>query len=506
MNSKSSAFPKGIALRLTASERLPAESRLALSNSGTIELNGFTQTFRGLTDNGNVHLGAGTLRLHQSLTNADFSGQISGAGTVEILATDLTEQRFLSPNTYTGPTILRSSGKLALESNDALGPNPHLTIESGGLVTVDSADLRITTLAGEGTIHLATPSSTVNIDNFSNLALVGLISGPGNLEKNGFGQVALNNMMTYSGETRVRQGILFTQFGIPNSEVTIDAGAQLITSGTIASASVSGTLQPSLQAAGLLVVNGALTFESGAKLRMAIQDWNSLPGTGHNVIDCALLNFNSDATNPVAIDLTLPASLFNFEEAPRVFKLVRTAIGVINNFQLSSNVVINCMNNSSETLEGTWSLRVVDGDLEAVYTPDGFSGFEAWLADYDLGLLTGPNDDPDNDGIPNLIEFIIGGNPQNVNDSDKLPTSTVDATHIEFIFRRSTASAYLNPAVRHGIDLVTWDTAVHNENGVTISSQSDPHDPEIDLVTVRIPRDSAPRRFAQLFASLPSSP
>ncbi len=494
-------------LRLTASERLPAVSRVSVNNTGTFDLDGYTQTSRGLAGSGNVHLGAGNLRLQPTGTVATFTGEISGTGTVEVLST-VREQVFNSPNTYTGPTIVRSGGNLSLQSSNALGPNPALTIESGGSVTVDSAVLRVTSLAGGGSLDLSSPTSKLEIDNSSIVIWDGLVGGPGSLEKIGNFQAIFTNTATHEGTTRVRNGNFEARGGIPNSEVAVDAGASLFAQGVISGASISGLLQPSItnQAAGALTINGPLAFGSGATLNMRFQDWNGSPGTGHSVIECETLSFNSDTTAPVNIIVTLNSSLANFEEAPRSFKLIRTSSGVINNFQMSSNVIINLNNPSSVSPEGTWSLRVLDGDLEAVYTPEGFSGYEAWLAAYDLGLLTGPNDDPDNDGIPNLIEFIIGGNPEDVDDSGKLPTSTVDATHIEFIFRRSKASEYLNSAVRHGIDLVGWDTAMHNEDGVTISNESDPHDPEIDLVTVRIPRNAEPRRFAQLFAALPAEP
>lgn len=493
-------------LRLTASEQLPSASTFVLGG-GTLDLNGFTQTSAGIVGAGNINLGAGTLKIQAEASFIKtFSQSISGTGTLEIL-NSVGIQRFLSPNTYTGPTIVRSGGKLLLESDNALGPHSALTIETGGSVTVDSAVLRVSSLAGGGSLDLLSPTSKLDIDSPVVITLSGTINGAGTVEKNGNSQATLLATQFYSGETRVRQGILVARGGLPNSEVIVDTGAILSIQGAISGASVSGSLQPSInnQPPSTLDINGPLTFQSGGTLVMRIQDWNGSPGTGNSVIDCETLNFNSGPTPPVNINVILNEPLSNFEEAPRTFKLIRASSGVINNFQESSNVVINVTNGTASP-EGTWSLRVLNGDLEAVYTPAASPGYETWIADYDLGLLTGPNDDPDNDGIPNLIEFILGGNPENVDDSGKLPTSTVDATHIEFVFRRSAASAYLNPAVRYGINLVAWDTAIHNEDGVTISSESHPTDPDIELVTVRIPRSGEPRRFAQLLAELPVQP
>jgi autotransporter-associated beta strand protein len=119
----------------------------------------------------------------------------------------------------------------------------------------------------------------------------------------------------------------------------------------------------------------------------------------------------------------------------------------------------------------------------------------------------GPETDSDGDGIPNGIEFVIGGDPSGPasGSNDKLPTISTDATYLNFVFRRTDDSAGFDPYVEYGSTLSGWTEAEAGLDGVLISEDADFFAAGIDRVTVRIPRALATgsKLFARLRVDIP---
>lgn len=155
--------------------------------------------------------------------------------------------------------------------------------------------------------------------------------------------------------------------------------------------------------------------------------------------------------------------------------------------------------NKSALLEGNGTLNVTVGGTGGSY--------ESWAA---INGVTGvpSTDDSDADGLPNGVEFVLGGDPSGPgSDSNALrPTITLDATYINFVFRRSDDSAGYSPLVEYNSDLSsTWTTAQAGVNGVLIDEVNDGFGTGIDQVTVRIPRTLATgaKVFARLRVDIP---
>jgi hypothetical protein len=119
----------------------------------------------------------------------------------------------------------------------------------------------------------------------------------------------------------------------------------------------------------------------------------------------------------------------------------------------------------------------------------------------------GADTDSDNDGIPNGIEFVIGGDPSGPgSDSNALlPTITLDGTYLNFTFRRTDDSTSYNPVVEYGSNLTGWTDAEAGVGGVIINETNDGFGLGIDSVQVRIPRALAvdARLFARLNVTIP---
>jgi hypothetical protein len=128
------------------------------------------------------------------------------------------------------------------------------------------------------------------------------------------------------------------------------------------------------------------------------------------------------------------------------------------------------------------------------------SSYDAWA--YSKGLTGGPGAptdpaktaDPDKDGVANVLEFYLDGNPL-AGDAPNIQPSVAGGNLVLTYSRRDDAES-LNIVPQSGIDLTNWATLVNGVNGVVISVDERGADP--DLVTIRIPMGSEPRIFARL--------
>ena len=132
-------------------------------------------------------------------------------------------------------------------------------------------------------------------------------------------------------------------------------------------------------------------------------------------------------------------------------------------------------------------------------TPVAGSPFDTWL---DLNGLTGadraPTADPDQDGMANLLEYAIGGNPLAA-DSAKLPSATTQGDNLVVSFTRPTAVAGVSLTFEASTDLVNWPEtfAVGSSTEVTVT----PGQNGGEVVTLTLPKAGKPLRFVRLVAS-----
>lgn len=82
-------------------------------------------------------------------------------------------------------------------------------------------------------------------------------------------------------------------------------------------------------------------------------------------------------------------------------------------------------------------------------------GFASWIAGFQVGGQTGPNDDFDNDGLDNMVENILGSDPSVANTG----LSTVSGTANSVTFRHTRADSPatdLTATYEWSADLATW--------------------------------------------------
>lgn len=95
-------------------------------------------------------------------------------------------------------------------------------------------------------------------------------------------------------------------------------------------------------------------------------------------------------------------------------------------------------------------------------------GYDNWASNPDFALYEdqkGPDQDPDNDGLANLLEYSLGGNPS-ISDPGIAPELTLAGADMEISFERSVDSASDTTAViQWSTDLQSWPA----ENEIEVS-------------------------------------
>lgn len=203
-------------------------------------------------------LGAGNLKLGTLTTTAvnlidgNFSGVISGAGKVNIIAGGTgSPVIFSGANTYTGLTSIAAGKTLQLGTGAAGGSLAGNVANSGAL-----------TFSGTGT-------STVS----------GVISGGGTVVKGGQGTAILSGINTYTGNTTLNGGTLVINGSIATSTLVMNGGT-LKGNGTI----------------------GALNLTGGTAVA---------PGNSIGTLNVASVTFNSGSTYQAEVDPTGASDLIN---------------------------------------------------------------------------------------------------------------------------------------------------------------------------------------------------
>lgn len=198
-------------------------------------------------------------------SNGTFTSVIAGSGA--LIKEGGSTLTLTNTNTYTGATTIHV-GTLALGVASALSDDTAVSIASGATLQLAAASETVGSIAGAGAIdlgaHTLTAGGTGESTTFS-----GAISGTGALEKAGTGTLTLSGANTYSGGTMVSAGILrgtttSLQGNIANEATLVfDQG----TNGTFGGV-VSGTGNLTKEGAGSLTLTGVNTY-SGATMLSA---------------------------------------------------------------------------------------------------------------------------------------------------------------------------------------------------------------------------------------------
>lgn len=339
-----------------------------------------------------------------------------------------------SGNTGVASFVLYGNGTLKLSDNIA------------DLITGDSS----------GLVYFANGGSVIDTNGFSTTlsrSVANFPSNIGSLTKQGSGTLTLSGTNSYTGTTTVAGGTL---------EVTGSLGATTVTIQNEATLSGHGD------------IGGDVTIQSGGHqaLSVASSAGSQVARTIAGVLDLAAGNI---------LDLTAAST-----PAPGGPYVLVTASGGITGSPGTVNL---------SGLTGT--VAVNGNNLELTVTaPVG--GFSSWIDTPSFGLTAGQKGataDPDNDGINNLLEYALNGDPS-VSSPSILPSLTVTSTAFEYTYSRLDLSlADTSQIFQFGSDLTGWSLvpipSAHGTTTVGVTTVTVTDTGATDSVKVSVPKTSS---------------
>ncbi|WP_193212591.1 beta strand repeat-containing protein [Luteolibacter marinus] len=460
--------------------------------SGTITQNGGTVTYNPsnrdsayLGASGNVagttasyNMAGGILDMSNMRLGIALGGELAGVtaslnqtgGSISVRQLDIGSILAFGTGTYN-----LEGGTMTIGTGGIQSTNFLYTVNLGGGTLAAAADwstlvnMQLTGTGGDTTIDTDTHTVTLN----------GSLDGSAGLIKTGDGTLVIGGFNSFSGPTQVNAGTLA---GLGNSDfsaLTVAAGAAVAPG-----------------------IGGIGDFFCGSALLNA----------------GAILDIEIDSTNDIADSFV---SFGPIDISGATLSLTEIGAGII-----PAGTGLTLIDYSGTTLTGTFAglpqgatvnaglnsftLDYSQGSRVTLTSTTVATAYESWAADNGLDGSPGKDPafdaDPENDGVANGLEWILGGNPLGQDGASLVQAQGDAATGITLTFTRDEASlGSVDLSVEYGGDLENWGSApVEQFSGsyadgidITIDDFAAPDD-----VTVTIPASNAidGRLFARLKA------
>ena len=375
-----------------------------LSLGGSVDNGGHLLT---VTGTGNTMLG-GSVNGSGGLTK-------EGVGTLTLAAA----------NTYSGTTRM-SAGTLRLGHNLALQNSP---LDTSGTGALDVTLVNTPTIGGlGGGNNLALPANvselTLNTATGVTASYAGGLSGGLTLAKAGAGTQVLSGTNSYAGGTSVTAGTLLVNGSSAGSgAVSVASGATLGGSGSIGgSTTIAGIHAPGTGGAGIQSFSNSLAYAAGARLQWQLTD-NVSSGRGSSFDGVDVTGGTFAIANGAIVDLSFGATvdfLNSFWNTDQAWLLVDLGPGLTDDGG-AGLFTLGTLSGGNGSMAGTFAItRVADGsgkkDVVLNWTAPAGKPYDLWIASKGItGNAALPAADPDHDGVPNSLEFVLGGEPNPAN-------------------------------------------------------------------------------------------
>lgn len=471
---------------VTVNGTISGGGALRQNGAGTLALTG-PQTYSGATtvNAGVLDLATGDARLYSDTYRTTIL-TINAGGTVRAGRLNYSATNHFGQLTHNSPNSIINGGTLDLVSAADTSQRGWTIGAAGGTIRTAAGSVHTWAPGGDAWLQIDLNNSgaalTFDIGGEFTLrstlmdytgtpgAAGGVSTSNGSVTKTGPGTLTFGTQTLtgaagshkYTGNTSVQQGTLVLDASLGTSPVVVAAGATLSIGTALATV---GTGPLTLAAASTLKIEGNSTLQSSDLLNVA----------GAVALNGATLNFSDLGTATLTAGTKFPILTYT---GALTGEFAGLADG--GTFTVGSN---------------TFKIRYADESkvtLEAVST----GGYATWSAE---NAPTGTAaDDFDGDGVPNAVEYILGGG-KNTNDLAKLPSpQATPGGDLVFSFIRSQASKTADTTVRIqvGTDLTTWPSSYNVATAPEVTTTDNGNGTE--TVTLTIPRAPDSVKFARL--------
>ncbi len=363
---------------------------------------------------------ASTATLRNVSGNNTYNGNIGFETNafIEVVAGSLTLNGDLVRNGGGKTLTTTGAGDLVLNPTSMrVGTTGSWFVQSTGSVTIT------TSMAINGAVHLQ--SGTVNVNatgglgdssaSNNTLALDGAVldntsGAPVESAKTTSGVISVNADLVFTGTHPLGLGGANVNLGnsVGASRTFTVSGSTLEIQGSISDGTNGITPAVNLikDGAGTLLLSGSNLYSGSTTVSAG-----ALAVTGNSVPDGSTLTLN--ITNGASVDLTGIEYVNEvvFDADPPVTDVIYTSDGKYGT-------------TASAAFTGSGYLVVGNPALPEIY--------DFWILGWGLAPdERGANDDPESDGIPNLLEWVLNGDPS-VSDTSKLPE--LEVTPADFVF------------------------------------------------------------------------
>ncbi len=416
----------------------------------------------------------------------NVAGLVSGNGGLTKDSLGTLQIYGLAPNTYTGGTIVNNGtlvlgaiiGSTTQNVVNPLGTGP-VTLNAAGIIQFNLVSASNDLTANGGMLFSAngwgaTWSGPIMLNDILNcnapyqLICSGNLSGNGGLLKTGIGPLTLSGACSYRGDTTISAGTLqMNSVNTGNDAAAITIAA----SGATLKLDFSGTDTVNQLFIGTTQMAPGIYKSVGSAV--AGTPLAALSGIGTLTVTTGPVDTTTSVTsnfNPALVGspVTFTSTVSGNEPAGSVtFYAGSTPIGITPlNGSYQARVTTSSLLAGTHSITATYSgnatnLTSTSTGVSQVIT---YSNYESWASNpghgLSAGVNNGPLDDPDKDGISNLLEFTLVGSPM-ASSRTILPSLMKISGNLVFEYKRSDLS--LPPAtlqiVEYGSDLKGW-TAV----------------------------------------------
>ncbi|RYD49795.1 MAG: hypothetical protein EOP85_00935, partial [Verrucomicrobiaceae bacterium] len=317
------------------------------------------------------------------------------------------------------------------------------------------------------------PASTL-FDNSTKDYNIGVpILGAGKITKRGTGIVNLSLGSGHTGGTFIEAGTLQANF-LGTGPVHVSAGATLMGAPTIGLFNCAGTLDPGIPGG-----TGA-SFTSGPAVFSGVYQCllDSYYASNHRNCDLFTVKGDLDLTGSTLAITKLPPTSGPVE----VYTILTYTGNLTGDFA--------CVTGMPEDYKLVHD--VANKSFIIIHKP-----FSEWIDTFANLSDRAPGGDPDGDGISNIAEYVLGGNP-GVGDTLINPSYELTKDYLVFRYKRRDSSIYnTTQVVQWSTDMMTWNDRVVSARGsspvfITLNGELP------DDVSVYINRPPGQKIFARL--------